>query len=43
MTSLLNKLKPNTEFIEKELNSHPEILAEPVQIIMRKYCCNNNT
>ena len=34
----LNKLKPNTEFIEKELNSHPEILAEPVQIIMRKYC-----
>jgi len=37
----LNKLKPNTEFIEKELNCHPEILAEPVQIIMRKYCLSD--
>lgn len=33
----VNKLIPNTEKIKKELNQHWEILAEPIQTVMRRY------
>ena len=33
----LDKLEINTVAINKELTDHPEILAEPIQIILRKY------
>ena len=33
----INKLSPNKEIILKELNEHPEVLGEAIQIIMRKH------
>jgi adenylosuccinate lyase len=32
----LNKLTVNAEFCEKELNNYPELLAEPIQTILRR-------
>jgi adenylosuccinate lyase len=32
----LNKLTVNAEFCEKELNDYPELLAEPIQTILRR-------
>ncbi|MCX7124445.1 MAG: lyase family protein, partial [Gammaproteobacteria bacterium] len=37
----LTKLIPNTEKIKKELNQHWEILAEPIQTVMRRYGIND--
>ncbi|MCX7121328.1 MAG: adenylosuccinate lyase [Gammaproteobacteria bacterium] len=37
----LGKLIPNTEKIKKELNQHWEILAEPIQTVMRRYGIND--
>jgi len=33
----LNKVMPNFEKIEKELEEHPEVLTEAIQTILRKY------
>ncbi len=33
----LNKLIPNLEKIEKELDEHPEVLTEAIQTVLRKY------
>ena len=37
MDSALNRITVNQEVLDKELHSHYELLAEPVQTVMRKY------
>eukprot|EP00468_Gymnochlora_sp_CCMP2014_P013332 CAMPEP_0167765086 /NCGR_PEP_ID=MMETSP0110_2-20121227/14461_1 /TAXON_ID=629695 /ORGANISM="Gymnochlora sp., Strain CCMP2014" /LENGTH=139 /DNA_ID=CAMNT_0007652699 /DNA_START=84 /DNA_END=499 /DNA_ORIENTATION=- len=37
----LNKLDANIEKMEKELDDHWEVLAEPVQTVMRRYAVDN--
>lgn len=37
----LNKLIPNAALLKKELGDHWEILAEPIQTMMRRYGINN--
>ena len=33
----LDKLEPNTEYLATELDEHWEVLAEPIQMMMRKH------
>jgi adenylosuccinate lyase len=37
LDSALNRITVNQEVLDKELHSHYELLAEPVQTVMRKY------
>jgi adenylosuccinate lyase len=37
----LSKLIPNSELLKKELDDHWEILAEPIQTMMRRYGIND--
>ncbi|WP_343192780.1 adenylosuccinate lyase [Buchnera aphidicola (Taiwanaphis decaspermi)] len=37
----LKKIKVNKKNILKDLNKHWELLAEPIQILMKKYCIDN--
>jgi len=37
----LTKLIPNTVFLKNELDQHWEILAEPIQMVMRRYGIND--
>lgn len=37
----LEKLIPNAELLKKELDQHWEILAEPIQMVMRRYGIND--
>jgi adenylosuccinate lyase len=38
----LNKLQPNVEYIKEELESHPEILGEAIQCLLRKHGIENS-
>lgn len=33
----LNKISPNLDVIENDLNNHPEVLAEAIQTVLRRY------
>lgn len=37
----LSRIDINTEFLDQELSNHYELLAEPVQTVMRKYDIEN--
>ena len=37
----LNKVDPNTTNIEADLDSHWEVMAEPIQMLMRRYGMEN--